>query len=518
MMRPMQWIKNLIGQSGWATKLVALCVIVALLATGGWQVRTWLRPDRSCADGVTRHEHDSECVGVTDGGYSFADDLDEVSARIKAENDSVAGRRHVSVAIVIPMTDEAPFERRKILSEVQGMYLAQYRANHRSNDQTPKIRLLLANPGRNHTHWREISDELAHRAVSRDNLRAVVAFNVSVRRTKQAIAYLTRVKHLPVVAGAVTADDIGNSATHPRAYPGFVRVIPTTTDQASALQSFNKDIDRKRTQVVEDTREDDLYITSLKNAFHTLTEGAPRAPEQYRSPDDFSQEGSTSNDFHQMVNTLCNSPADTLYFAGRPVQLRQFVNELGTRPCVGRKFRVVTGYAASTLTSDAKLSWRSLENGVSVEYASVAHPDAWTGPGVPATGGSEAAYRTLRELADQAAGKPVGPIGKVDLTDSRAITTYDAMWTAITAIRNNSGNGSAIPTLDQVRNAWLRLHGANKVEGSSGWICLDNYGNPYDKAVSVVELDPRTRTVDFVGHAWPRNGKPPAKDCTAPAD
>jgi ABC-type branched-subunit amino acid transport system substrate-binding protein len=518
-MRMKQRIKYLIAAMTPPTRAVALAVVAAVLATGGWKLHDALQPDLSCAEGISRHEDDPECVGVTDGAYSFDDSLDEVSARIKVENDSVAHQRHVSVAIMIPMAADAPFERRKILTEVQGMYLAQYRANHRSNDQTPKIRLLLANPGRDHRHWREVSDQLARRTASLENLRAVVGFNVSVDRTEKAIGYLTNVKHIPVVGGAVTADDIGNSAHRPDAYRGFVRVLPTTTDQASALQSFlTKDIDPQRTQVVEDTREDDIYATSLKNAFHELAKDAPRAPEQYRSPKDFSQEGHTSNDFHQMVNTLCISPADTVYFAGRPVQLRQFVNALGARPCVQKKYRVVTGYAASTLASDTKLHWKALTSGVTVQYASVAHPDAWTGPHAPATGGSESAYRTLSELAEEAEGKPVGPIGRVDLTDSRTVTTYDAAWTAITAVRNNSGTGSGIPSLEQVRNAWLRLHGANKVEGASGWICLDNHGNPYDKLVAVVQLDARTRTVDFVGHAWPRNGKPPAKDCTASAD
>ncbi|MEV0280037.1 hypothetical protein AB0I22_27100 [Streptomyces sp. NPDC050610] len=495
------------------TKAAAGLLALAVLSVGGWALYDWLRPDRTCASGVDRRG--GECVGVTDGGFSFAGNLDEVSARIKAENDSVARVPHVAVAIMIPMTASEPFEQRKVLSEVQGMYLAQYRANHRSNDQTPKIRLLLANPGRDHTYWPEVSDELARRAATKENLRAVVAFNVSVRATQQAIARLTNERHIPVVGGAVTAGDIGNSAAHPDAYKGFVRVLPTTRDQAAALKSFNKNANPERSLVVEDLRQDDNYTVTLKHAFHELTKGAPRAPEQFRSPADFSKEGSTSNDFHQMVNTICNSPAEDIYFAGRPVQLRQFINELGARACTDKEYRVVSGYAASTLSSDAKLNWDALRDGVTVEYASVAHPDAWTAPDAPATGGSKAAYEQLSGLAAEAARKPVGPVGRVDLTDSRAVTTHDAAWTAITAIRNNSRNGSDVPSLDQVRNAWLRLHGADKVQGASGWICLDNYGNPYDKAVPVVRLNPRTKSVDFVGHAWPEHGKPPPEDCTA---
>jgi hypothetical protein len=54
-----------------------------------------------------------------------------------------------------------------------------------------------------------------------------------------------------------------------------------------------------------------------------------------------------------------------------------------------------------------------------------------------------------------------------------------------------------------------------RVDGASGWICLDNYGNPYNKAVSVVELAPDVPgRIRFVGLAWP-TGKPTPKDCTA---
>lgn len=73
-----------------------------------------------------------------------------------------------------------------------------------------------------------------------------------------------------------------------------------------------------------------------------------------------------------------------------------------------------------------------------------------------------------------------------------------------------------MPSLSEVADSWLRLHGNNRVEGASGWICLDQYGNPYDKTVSMVHLDPATKTAVFDGIAWPA-GRAPDANCSIPS-
>jgi len=497
------------------TKAAAFVAALAVLGAALWTVIVVFLPDTSCGQGVEERgpEGARECTGVTDGGFVFAANLKEVSARIKAENERIAGEPHVSVAVMLPMAPTQEFEQRKTLHEVQGAYLAQYRANHASNGKKPAIRLLLANPGRSHAHWRPVAEQLGALAESAtDNLRAVIGFDVSTATTQAAIGYLTRERGIPVVGGPITADDLGNSPKRPNAYPGLARVVPTTTDQAKALSHFNKNIDPRHTLVVEDVRTGDTYVDALKRAFAERTAGSPRAPEQYRAPDEFHEEGTTANAFDQMVDTICTSSAKVIYFAGRPVQLRQFVNELGNRGCTEKTYTVITGSGASTLSSDKLLDWSVFRKGVTLQYAAVAHPDAWTGPKAPATGGSAAAYRTLADLATS---KQVGDIGPVDLTDSRTITFYDAGLTAVTAIRMRDDADPVIPALDRIRDAWLRVHGMGKVEGAGGWICLDNYGNPYNKAVSVVELAPDVPgRIRFVALAWP-TGRPTPADCTA---
>lgn len=61
---------------------------------------------------------------------------------------------------------------------------------------------------------------------------------------------------------------------------------------------------------------------------------------------------------------------------------------------------------------------------------------------------------------------------------------------------------------------WPQVKGSLRVQGASGWICLDNYGNPYNKAVPIVELA-QDGSQRFVQIAWPE-GRPPTTACLPP--
>ncbi|MFK0048453.1 hypothetical protein ACIQU4_31070 [Streptomyces sp. NPDC090741] len=500
-----------------ALLIVALAVV---LGSGGYVAYDrWLAEDPACAPGVAQRGARHECVGVTDGSYVFHPSLKQVTERIKAENDSVAGKSPATIALMIPMVSDAPAERREYVEQVQGAYLAQYRANHQANNKQPPIRLVLANPGRGYKEWRTVADQLARAAADgKENLRAVAGINISITETEEAVRYLTREKGIPVVAGPMTADDIKNTAADPHRYPGLARVAPGNTDQANALASYGSDIKPEETLVVEDVREGDNYLTSLRQTFEKLAKGAPNAPETFRSPPDFNDEANLANDFHQMVPDVCASAAKTVYFAGRPVQLRQFLVELGNRTC-NKHYTVISGSHASTLTVDEKFDgqWDTLTKGagITLRYASLAHPGAWGESSTATTGGSKAALKELSDLVQKFATKEPDSIGPADLSDGRVIITYDAVSTAVAGIRNDAVGSVKMPSLSEVADSWLRLHGNNRVEGASGWICLDQYGNPYNKTISMVHLDPATKTAVFDGIAWPA-GRAPDANCSIP--
>lgn len=511
---------------GWGRLTKALALLAALAVVAGAIVVgiRLTRPDLSCGEGVSKQSPNGECTGVTDGAFSFSPALKAVSDRIRAENVAVADRPHVTVAVMVPMTGLAlSVSQDRVLRQIQGAYLAQYRANHDDGGRTPPIRLVLANPGSDSFNWKAVCDQLATMATSTtDNLRAVTGFDRSVPSTKETIAYLTRDLKIPVVGGAITADDLANGQGRSDAFPGLVRIVPTNTGEADALSFYGAQLGRpEKAVVVEDKRDDDNYITTLKHAFEQNTKGtAAHEPQTYSSPQDINQVGNIPNVFDILIQNICQSQANTVYFAGRYLQLRLFVNRLGARGCTDKPYTVISGSEANSLLTDPDLDWNALSRNVTVRYVSLAHRDMWTGQ--PVNGGSAEDLQALAARIEQARKEPVGPIGDTDLTDSRTIVMHDAVWTAVSGIRLSvsgtatpAASANPLPGIADVAGIWQFMHGKAMVRGAGGWICLDQNGNPYDKALAVVELQPSPRAARFVGLAWP-TGKPPEADCTAP--
>ncbi|MFI1360608.1 hypothetical protein ACH4TV_44610 [Streptomyces sp. NPDC020898] len=512
----------------WAIPLrryLALLVTAALIAGLGFAVRSLTHDDRSCAAGVVRPAGSEECVGVSTTGYFFGrKQLADTVRAIDRENDSLTDGSfkgdYVTVALFEPFTATDADNLGDVLHELQGAYLAQWRANHDSNGEGPAIRLVLANPGRTGAHWEHTVEQLERMTTTSDRLRAVTGIGLSTEENKLAVAELTR-RGIPVIGTSITADSLANGQQGKEPFPGLARVAPTNTDEARALASFAKVAADKAVLVYDDPG--DPYTLTLQASFEKLLTGSRYQPWSYTPLADRSKEGTTANDFRQIRELVCDTaPAvNTILFAGRHVQLRQFINALGERGCQQRVFTILTGDDASYLTGDKQLDPEALKHGISVRYSALAHPDAWL-KNPPKNGGSAKDAQDLNDLLrDSQANKAgntdkPGTIGTVDLEDGQLIIAYDAMRLTVEGIREATPTDQPAPTLTDVADEWPLISGSSgRVDGASGWICLDKYGNPYDKAVPIVELTP-DRHARFVEIAWPM-GRPPEPDCLPPS-
>jgi ABC-type branched-subunit amino acid transport system substrate-binding protein len=495
-------------------RVLALLVVVAVGTALGFGVNALAQEDRSCAAGVERPEDSDECVGVSATDYYFGRDrLRDTVRAIDRENRSLKEGTYVTVALLEPFTATDADSLGDVLHELQGAYLAQYQANHESAGETPRIRLVLANPGATGEHWKHTVDQLVRMTKGPDRLRAVTGVGLSTEPNKAAIAELTRLG-IPVIGTSITADDLANGQDGTDPFPGLARVSPTNTDEARALASFAKVTAGKALLVYD--KPGDPYTTTLQKSFADLIEGSPYEPQPFTPPKDRSQEGTTSNTFRQITHLVCDTApgTDTILFAGRHTQLRQFINQLGKRGCQDRRFTLLTGDEGSYLTGDKDLDRSALTHNLSVRYTALAHPDAWTEDPVK-TGGSAKDAEGLNGLLAGSQGEPIGPIGPITLEDGQLIIAYDAMQLAVKGIREATPDGATVPPLVDVGLQWPQVKGSLKVSGASGWICLDVHGNPYDKAVPVVEVTPKG-TNRFVKIAWPE-GKPPGKECLPPS-
>ncbi|MFJ8887909.1 ABC transporter substrate-binding protein [Streptomyces sp. NPDC102402] len=515
----------------WTTrqKILTSVVVGALLVTAGWYGvdRLTTPEDRSCAAGVARPEGSDECIGVSGTGYDFGrSQLTAVAAAIGRENKSLKADSYVTVALLLPLTSTESSMRTKVLHELQGAYAAQYAANHDANGKVPHIRVVLANTGTNSVRWQPVVDRLKKMTDAPDRLRAVSGVAISSTHTKEAVKALTGAG-IPVVGSTITADDIANGpGPDDNPFPGLARVSPTNNDEARALTSIGG-VRADKALLVQDTRKGDHYTDTLKSAFNTLLEGSRYEPQLFTSREDPNDEGFTANTFEQITHLICDTDAETVYFAGRHVQLRQFINALGARGCQNRAFLVLTGDEGSYLGSDKKLDRDALRRKVTVRYAALAHPDTWPATaaatkkekGGELTGGSEKDYQAFTDLLARLEKKPAGPIGptaKDDLTDGQVIIAHDAMTLAVAAVRRAT-DGKQLPALEEVGTQWPLTKGSQqRVNGASGWICLDNHGNPHNKAVPLVELAADPPHQRFAALAWPE-GKPPESTCLTPS-
>jgi ABC-type branched-subunit amino acid transport system substrate-binding protein len=517
-----------LSASGPVTNVLSAVAMFAL-AAAGLSAGPALVGGLRCEQGLTLRpglvERDGQCVGITDGHFAdqLLPELTAVSRLIEKQNRAAAAAKSsVTIALMLPMTPDNGPERQQVLREVQGAYLAQYRANHgpELGDQQPSVRLLLANPGRDYAHWQLVTAQL--HTMAKDpaiRLRAVVGFNLSVTNTEKALHYLTD-RGIPVVGGPITADETENVHENgkPR-FPGMARTVPTNRDQAKALVYANSNTKKEESVLVQDTRPGDSYNSSLANAFSRAVSPSTK-PREFTS-DGPQAQGNVANQFDDMVDKICYLRTRNIYFAGRPLHLRLFLHALVLSPCNDRTFQVITGSGASTLASYlSDQDWNELaarnahgRRKVTLQYSAVGHPDTWA----RSTFQDEAKrfylgeretdtsprneMETLQKLSARF-GARLGE--RVSWEDSRAMTAHDSVWLAVSVMKRlMAGTAGEEPSLEDIRNAWRNTDGDEGVAGATGWLCLDNDGNPYNKAVSVVTLDPDRRSVRFEKAAWP---------------
>ncbi|MGW6533295.1 amino acid ABC transporter substrate-binding protein [Streptomyces venezuelae] len=522
------WLYNTF-LANWMRRILTLAGLVA----AGVLLYVFLPPigePESCATGVEKHG--GECIGVNGTGYAFGTpEIDKVARAIAKENEEFVGDKpHVTVALMLPLQPDIDAERIQLRSEIQGAYLAQYRANREEN--TPLLRLVLANPGDSYAQQERVVDQLADMTGDKKvNLRAVTGFNLSLDATKKAIARLTNELHIPVLASRVSADELANPEGSAKApYPGLARIIPTNRQQADALASFHGELRDEQTVLVRDKRPHDIYNNSLAKAFSRDEDGPPGPKDQTFESPSITDPGDMGNDFTLIAQNICQSTARYVYFAGRPVHLRLFALKLADVQCRGKKYTIVSGSGAATLNRYLKNGdWDRLRGGgkeplVTVQYAAPGHPGSWDHELRDTRRAEErrdyfteprAELNKLRTLIGKGS---AGDIGPVPLEDSRTMLVYDGTRTIAKAVLlANAQTEGTVPPLRRVSDMWQRLEAVNRVRGTSGWICLTNAGNAYDKPVAVVELDPRTERLRYVGVGWPK-GRAQPDDCRVPSD
>lgn len=461
---------------GPADKAIAAVVGLALLA-GLFGLYVALRPDE-CDAGLQKEG--GECVGVTE--YAFDTDP-EIAGLIQAVADENARVKkgwedpgdksrvpYVRIALMMPFTADATsaMTMEQIRLSLAGAHTAQLQANASSG---PYYQLLLANDGKDLDQWGPVVDKLSSMVDKQSPLVGVIGMPSSTAETLKAIKYLTE-KEIPSVGPVITSSDMNAKY--------FFKTSPSNGLLAQALKSHLKEIPGdSKGFLVYDNRDQDVYSTNLRQVFDN-TFGKQYGLLERRA----SYIGVTGDEagiprrFSSAAQNICTTHADTVFFAGRDMDLPSLVRQLAADPSCDRSqpIRILkVGIGLDPPLTTPELTRQMKHAKITLVAAASVDPQWWEqeqqrlrSPGL--TGFLEQ-FRILE-------GEPKP--GERPLDDGYAIMYHDAFTVLAQAVdqayddvNDNDRKGSAepvMPSKDDVYNTMVNMSIRIKADGSSSCI------------------------------------------------
>lgn len=315
---------------GPADKAIAAVVGLALLA-GLFGLYVVLRPD-ACDAGLQKKG--GECVGVTE--YAFDADPEiagliqavaKENARVKKGWEDPGDKSpipYVRIALMMPFTADATsaMTMEQIKLSLAGAHAAQLQANANSG---PYYQLLLANDGKDLDKWSPVVDKLSTMVDKQSPLVGAIGMPSSTSETLKAIKYLTE-KQIPSIGPVITSSDMNAKY--------FFKTSPSNDLFAQALKSYLKEIPgESRGFLVFDNRDQDVYSNNLRQVFDdTFGKEYGLVTRRASFMGVTGDEAGIPRRFSSAAQGICATHADTVFFAGRDMDLPQLVRQLAAQP------------------------------------------------------------------------------------------------------------------------------------------------------------------------------------------
>ncbi|MGH3943372.1 MAG: hypothetical protein ACRDTG_33070 [Pseudonocardiaceae bacterium] len=440
---------------------------------------------------------------MTDGSTELSGELADVLNKIRQENEHVERVlsedptiQAVSIAHLIPLPKPSTEDELAVLlrHELEGAHLAQLRANRTETlGGQPLIRLLVANSGENSAQRQEVAPALLAKVSGPERLVTVVVTGRSLSETIDSIDTL-RAAGVPVVASRLAGDRLTNLKSEEEEVAnlrgGLARIASPASDQAAATAAYLKPT-ASRVLIIRDTNPSDIWLESIDNEFRDAFEDNTHKVVSTESYD--SRLGGVANGMSDILQNICAHRPEAVYFAGRTPALVSFIQALPGRNCQDLEIKIIAGADAVELLNKVSRGDPDLRNGLnanaSVQYTGQAHPESWKAS--PESFLPEA-IPPFSETCEQYCFTTVSRDGTLE--DGGAIMGYDAIVTAVTAIREKSRPDYKTDVISQ---SFKRLHGVDAIHGASGEISLDQFGRPVNKAVPILQVN-SNGTVTFL--------------------
>ncbi|MDA0635043.1 ABC transporter substrate-binding protein [Nonomuraea sp. MCN248] len=455
--------------------VMAALLVVPLVLSGGW---VWNTSRTYCqAPDVLRDE--GECVGLSYAGGSFHDRLTKPLELIAAENEkAVAGGRWVEIAYMGPMTGSPEALLAGSQGELYGI-AAYQRAYNDPGSQRPKLRILLANPGRGFRRAVPVARQVVERLEGGAPLVGVIGMAQSWSRNQEAIAVLNAAG-LPVMVTVGTADDLAVHQKVPAPY--FFRMAADNAREARAAAAWIKagtgGLPRARAvTLLEDVTDGDLYSSGL----------AARFAEAFGAEHVTRLRYTGHQQLKAQVRLACPGDDGLIFYTGRGDDFATFVDSLNESCTPARTHHVLASDDVTKYVQDNRQRLSEHPN-LRLHYITLAWEGAWRSPDAGAGQGGNAQLARLLEL--------IG--GDKRPSTLHAMLAYDAALALGLAVGSADGGtrvaGQDAPGKAPVPDKGMVLYGLSTLGrqyGTTGVIEFTRGRGPHesaDKPVMLVHL------------------------------
>lgn len=461
----------------WAAMVVVLAASLVVIVYEGV---------RFCDPHSVWRARNGECVGITDGSFSFSKRISQVEDRIeKLNRDAVrSGRPYVTLVYLGAMsTDPATRNPQADLlagihGELVGMSIAQQRHNEAGGQ--PRLRVLLANAGSKFRYAGEVAEQVRERAVDDRTIVGVVGFGQSKQATQRAVGVLSQTA-LPMIGTTNTFD--GTARLRGGYSPYYFRLAPPNRRLAehAALWARNGTAGPPTTSadVFYDASPDDLYSTNLAQDFADAFGRAKVRMLPYTDP----------SQIPGRVLEACSKPGQLFYYAGRSDEFRSFINRLANTSCGGRR-TVLAGDEVTKYVSDNGAEIGRTDS-FRLYFTPLAAREAWTARWVGQQP-LQVFYADFDPVVAGLVGKNAAP--NVRPSRAHAAIGYDAALTIISVAERVYGDqGRARPTAAAVLSALTEPDEGALPQGATGLLRFGARATGHqimDKPVLLVTVKP----------------------------
>ncbi|GER88335.1 hypothetical protein KDW_24970 [Dictyobacter vulcani] len=349
--------------------------------------------------------------------------------------------------------------------DLQGAYVAQKEFNDSARlANGTLVRLLIANSGSKTDYVPQVTQQIVRLQQADPTFVGVMGWPYS-GRTQAAIQTLSK-GQIPMVSQTASSDALINAS------PYFFRVAPNNKQQGiqGALYA-EKDLHAKTVAMFYDPS--DSYSQSLAEDFRQQFEGVDKnkiIKEQYTI--------GNQNSIAKAIRDTLTQKVDMIYFSGYATDVSTVLSNLppGNLPIMGGDAL----YQLGGYQSSARANFNRLR------FTSFAYPDEWD---VFKLSAQKPIFFSEYSAAFNPDGQHPGGAYGYTRAANDVILSYDATVTLLTAYNMALNTGKKQPTPQDLRQALLKINGANSIQGVSGQINLGPNGDPVEKTILVLYTD-----------------------------